>query len=96
MRVVPWPPRLRIALLFFCCSWRLPAQTGNEPEPLAILEIGGAPNKSLSGGGFSMSPTAAVEFTPIDKWLEMEAGTTPSFTHHTTEWDTDLLFKKPW
>ena len=23
-------------------------------------------------------------------------GVTPTFGHHTTEWDTDLLFKKPW
>ena len=23
-------------------------------------------------------------------------GVTPAFSHHSTEWDTDLLFKKPW
>ena len=32
----------------------------------------------------------------IEKWLELEAGVTPLFSRHTTEWDTDLLFKKPW
>ena len=34
--------------------------------------------------------------TPIENWLEIEAGVTPLFRRHSTEWDTDLLFKKPW
>lgn len=38
----------------------------------------------------------AVEVTPIENWLELELGTTPTFEHRSTEWDTDLLFKKPW
>ncbi|HEV7965987.1 MAG TPA: hypothetical protein VGP19_00360 [Candidatus Acidoferrales bacterium] len=38
----------------------------------------------------------AVEVTPIENWLELEAGVTPLFTRHSTEWDADLLFKKPW
>ncbi len=37
-----------------------------------------------------------MEVTPIENWLELEAGVTPLFTRHSTEWDTDLLFKKPW
>ena len=43
-----------------------------------------------------MSPSVAVEVMPIENWLELEAGVTPIFGHHTMEWDTDLLFKKPW
>ena len=62
----------------------------------AIVELGAAPNWSLSGGGGSFGPTVAVEFTPIEHWLEIEAGVTPLFARHSTEWDTDLLFKKPW
>jgi hypothetical protein len=27
---------------------------------------------------------------------ELEAGVTPLFARHSTEWDIDLLFKKPW
>lgn len=27
---------------------------------------------------------------------ELEFGVTPTFTHHSTEWDMDFLFKKPW
>jgi len=67
-----------------------------EKEAAAILELGAEPARSLSGGGWTLSPTVAAEMTPIENWLELEFGVTPTFTHHSTEWDTDLLFKKPW
>ncbi len=41
-------------------------------------------------------PQSAVEITPIENWLELEAGVTALFRSHSTEIDTDLLFKKPW
>lgn len=66
-----------------------------EPEPAAIVELGGAASRDLKGGS-SFGGDFAVEFTPIEKWLEIETGTTPLFRRHSTEWDTDLLFKKPW
>jgi len=65
-------------------------------EPAAVIELGGAASHSLSGDGSSFGADVAVEFTPIEKWLEIEAGVTPLFRHHSTEWDTDVLFKKPW
>jgi hypothetical protein len=34
--------------------------------------------------------------TPIENWLELEAGVTPLFNRSSTEWDLDLIFKKPW
>jgi len=34
--------------------------------------------------------------TPIEDRLEVEAGVTPLLRRHSTEWSTDLLFKKPW
>jgi hypothetical protein len=37
-----------------------------------------------------------VEVTPVKNWLELEFGTTALFRHYSTEWGTDLLFKKPW
>ena len=68
-----------------------------EKEAVAIAEVGGAGSWSLTGGGAgSYGPSAAVEFTPIEHWLEIEAGVTPLFARHSTEWDTDLLLKKPW
>jgi len=66
-----------------------------DKEPAAILELGGDAAKDLKGG-WNAGPTAAVEFTPIENWLEIEAGVTPAFGHLAMEWDTDLLFKKPW
>src|ERR1700691_2499866 len=87
--------RLLVMALFpcFACAF---AQPDDQKEPAAILEIGAAPGWSLTGGGSSVSPTVAIEFTPIENWLELEAGVTPIFSRHSTEWDTDLLFKKPW
>ena len=67
-----------------------------EKEAAAILEVGAEPARSLSGGGWTVSPTVAVEVTPIENWLELEFGVTPTFSHRSTEWDTDFLFKKPW
>jgi hypothetical protein len=71
------------------------AQTAVE-EPAAVVEVGGAASWNLKDAGSSFGPDFAVEVTPIENWLEIEAGTTPLFTRHSSEWDTDLLFKKPW
>ena len=65
-------------------------------EEVAVIEIGAAPSRNLKDHTSSFGPTVAVEVSPIENWLELEAGVTPSFGHHTTEWATDLLFKKPW
>jgi hypothetical protein len=70
------------------------ADSGNASA--AIIELGGAPDWSLQNGGWNVGPAAAVEVTPIENWLEIEAGTTAIFNRNSTEWDTDLLFKKPW
>ncbi len=67
-----------------------------EKEPAAIVEIGGAASQSLTGDGSSFGPTVAVEVTPIEDRLEVEAGVTSLFRRHSTEWDADLIFKKPW
>ena len=64
--------------------------------PMAIVELGGAMSWNVKGGAATFGPDLAVEVTPIENWLELEAGTTPFFTRNATEWDTDLLFKKPW
>ena len=81
----------------FCCLINAFAQSAQpEPEPAAIVELGGAVSRELKGGGSSFGGDFAVEFTPIEKWLEIEVGTTPLFRRHSTEWDTDILFKKPW
>jgi hypothetical protein len=73
-----------------------PAKVTDEKEPVAVLELGGAGGWNLGTGGSSFGADLAVEVTPVEHWLELEAGTTPLFRRHATEWDTDLLFKKPW
>lgn len=67
-----------------------------DKDPKAVVEVGAAANRSLSGEGSSFGPNVAVEVTPIENWLELEAGVTPLFARHSTEWDVDLVFKKPW
>ncbi len=85
-----------IACFLFGCGVAL-AQTGEtEKDPVAILELGATTSWNIKGGAASFGPDLAVETTPIEHWLEIEAGTTPFFTRNSTEWDTDLLFKKPW
>ena len=85
-----------IASLFFCAGNAF-AQTIDK-EPAAVVELGGATgwNVNVKDGGSSFGPTAALEVSPIEHWLELEAGVTRLFARHSTEWDTDLLFKKPW
>jgi hypothetical protein len=86
---------LLLASLFLCSETAL-AQSVDK-DPVAIVELGGAAGWNLNKGGASFGADAAVECTPIENWLELEAGVTPLFSrHHSTEWDTDLLFKKPW
>ena len=83
-----------VAGLFLCAGSAFAGPV--DTEPAAILELGAATNTSLQGATTSLGPTFAVEVTPIENWLELEAGVTPAFRRHATEWDTDLLFKKPW
>ena len=67
-----------------------------EREPVAIIEIGAAGDWALTHGTPSYGPSAAIEVTPIKERLEIEAGVTPFFSRGQTEWDTDLIFKKPY
>ena len=80
---------------FLLCAENAFAQSA-EKEPLAIAELGGSGSWNIKDGGGSFGPAASVEVTPIKNWLEIEAGVTLLFAHHSTEWNTDLLFKKPW
>src|ERR1700733_14233463 len=92
--------RCAVSLLFLVSiaglDGRAIGQTVDRGEPAAIVEIGGAPGWSITDGGFTFSPTVAAEVTPVENWLELEMGVTPIFSRHSTEWDADLLFKKPW
>ena len=84
---------LSVALLL--CSGAALSQSADK-DPAAVLELGGAAGWSIPDGGSSFGPTAAIEITPVENWLELEAGVTPLFAAHSREVDVDLLFKKPW
>jgi len=71
-------------------------ETSEEKDPIAILEVGAAQSWNFSGGAATFAPNLAAEVTPIENWLELEASVSPFYTRDSTEWDTDLLFKKPW
>jgi hypothetical protein len=65
-----------------------------DKEPTAIVELGGA-GEWDSPASSSFGPSVAFEFTPIKEWLEIEGGVAPMFHGGRPEWNTDLLFKKP-
>lgn len=87
---------LLVVLLLLGCASAFAQSADAEPKEIAVVELGAAAGGNITSGGSNVAPTAAVEVTPIEKWLELEAGVTPIFTRHSTEWDVDLLFKKPW
>jgi hypothetical protein len=88
---------LLLASLFLCPRNMSAQAVDKDPEPAAILELAGATSTSLTASGSSFGPNVAVEVTPIENWLELEIGVTPFLQrHHSAEWNTDVLFKKPW
>src|ERR1700760_4908435 len=84
--------------LFLCLTagGQVSSAVVEEKEPVAIVEVGASTSWNFSGGATTFAPNLAAEVTPIEDWLELEAGVSPFYTRRSTEWDTDLLFKKPW
>lgn len=66
-----------------------------EKEPSALIEIGGAGEWGLRDGGQSFGPAVSIDVTLLKDLLEIEGGVTPLFGGGHTEWNTDLVFKKP-
>jgi hypothetical protein len=77
-------------------SSHLNETSSDDDEAVAILEVGASTNWNFNGGAATFAPNLAAECTPIEHWLELEAGVSPFFTRRSTEWETDFLFKKPW
>ena len=85
-----------LSALFLCSANAFAQSAEKDKDPAAVLELGGAASWSFKDSKAAFGPSVAVEVTPIENWLELEAGVTPLFRRHSTEWGTDLLFKKPW
>ena len=67
-----------------------------DKEPIAVGEIGAATSRDIKGGTSSFGYSLAVEVTPVEDWLELELGVTPTFASRLKATDVDFLFKKPW
>ena len=68
-----------------------------EKEPIAILELGAATSWNVHGGAATFGPNFAAEVTPIENWLELEAGTTPFLTRSSRLNGTRICYSKsPW
>lgn len=70
--------------------------TEEEQEPAAVLALGGSTGWPFTGGAAAFGSDTSIEFTAIKHWLVIEPGVTSLFTHTSTEWDIDCIFKKPW
>ena len=70
--------------------------TSAQEAEKAVIELGPAVSRSLTEGQTGVGPAVAVEVTPIENRLELEAGITALFQSHATEWSVDFLFEKPW
>lgn len=83
---------MSIAIALLLCP---NASRAEEKEPVAVIQLGGGSEWAFSNGGASFGPSAAVEFTAVKNWLEVEAGVTSLFRRGQAEWDTGVVFKKP-
>lgn len=72
-----------------------PSAHAEDQEPVR-LELGGAAEGSLQGGGASFGQTVALDIPVIPDWLEIETGVTMLFGNNHMEWDSGILFKKPY
>ena len=73
----------------------LDAQTESKADHAVVIEIGGAGEWPLEGERPSYGGTLAAETTPIEHWLEVEAGATVLGTSHRREIAADFIVKKP-
>jgi hypothetical protein len=55
-------------------------------DPIVILELGAATSWNVNGGAATFAPNLAAEITPIENWLELEAGVSRFHIHNSTEW----------
>jgi hypothetical protein len=86
----------RISVIIAVFVYFLMAQLrAEEKEPFAVVELGATTERSIQDGTYSAGPSASVEFPVIKDWLEIETGISALFRPGQTEWEADLLFKKP-
>ena len=64
-------------------------------DPLWVAMIGAAGEWGIPGGDFNVGPSVAVEFSAIKDWLEIEMGSAKLFRGNKSEWENEIVFRKP-
>src|SRR5437016_8601317 len=83
---------IAVALLI---SPSLAAAEEKEKDPLAVVALGAAGEWGFPDGKFSRGPSAAVEFSLIKDWVEVEVGGARLFRRGVSEWEGEVVFRKP-
>ena len=95
-RPIPRALTLATLLIFSTAEIRGQAASAQGDDHRAVVEVGLAGERGITGSSSSVGGTVAVEFTPIENWLEMESGISVLRGASRNEFSVDLLFKKPW
>jgi hypothetical protein len=70
-------------------------QKEKDQDPVAVIALGTAGEWGFPGGKFSRGPSAAVEFSLIKDWVEVEIGGARLFRRGVSEWEGEMVFRKP-
>jgi hypothetical protein len=68
------------------------AEKDNDPLWVAMI---GAAGEWPTHGNFQTGPSLAVEFNVIKDWLEIEVGSAKLFRGSNSEFETEVVFRKP-
>jgi hypothetical protein len=90
---------MNLAIIGLTATLLAPAQivaaAEKDKDPLAVVMLGAASEWGFPGSDFSLGPSVAVEFSVIKDWLEIEIGGAKLFRRGTSEWESDVVFRKP-
>src|SRR5208337_2739152 len=87
--------RRRFVLWLMVFAAMIAAQATFADDNSVVLEIGGAGAWDAHTWTSQFGPNFAVEVTQIEHKLENETGTSPVRVKGATEWETVLVFKRP-
>jgi hypothetical protein len=89
--------RLALSLMSILALCRVLPAVGQDVDHAAVLELGAAVARETKGPSpWQGGGTVAVEFTPIEEWLEIEIGASALWRHSGSELSADFLLKKPY
>src|ERR1700749_4289447 len=91
-----WPCLLVLIFSVRPTAQKKSIDTSSFKEGIGVGEIGGASSTDIKSGKSSFGYSLSVEATPIEDWLEVELGVSPTYAPHYKETDIDFLLKKPW